>query len=214
MRRFSGTAAAATLGAALLASALPAQAAVLVTIQEVGPDVLISGSGTVNTAALIQDSYTGWFGPNIFPAGAQILLGTLPPAEFDTIRYRGITGPASFGPVSAYFIASSGDVFGVSGGSGFLHLPLYGPGFTNPYVSGTQLSATATVNNATLQDMGLVAGTYTWTWGTGVNADSFTVQIGAAPPPPPTPVPGPSALGLFAAAIGMLAVGRRRRTGA
>jgi hypothetical protein len=74
------------------------------------------------------------------------------------------------------------------------------------YVSGANLSDTATYNGQTFASLHLIAGTYTWHWGTGANADSFTLQIG----PASTPAPEPASLTLLA--VGLAGLGMVLRT--
>ena len=185
LKEISGAAA---LGAAMLIgcglSAPSAQAGYIVTVEQVGSNVVATGSGTIDTTGLsfLQSSS----GPTaeVNPSGGAIDTGTAGPAvEFDV--YTEFTGPTSFGSSSDFTAASSssGDFVGIYGGGGF-----YGPtpqlDVPFDYVSGTPLSDTATYGNATFTSLGVTPGTYEWTWGSGATADSFTLQIGAVPAPP------------------------------
>jgi hypothetical protein len=182
--RIAGTAA---FGAALLIgaglSASPAQAAYVVTLTQEGPNVVASGSGTINTTDLtfvgagsVKDSV-------IIPDLP--LIDTGPAASTTTSEYLGtIAGPTSFGGGSRTTASSgSGDMVGV-----FVLMFVDVP---SGYTSGSPLMDTSTYNNATFSSLGVTPGTYAWTWGSGANADSFTLKIGGAA------VPEPATLGLL-----------------
>jgi hypothetical protein len=68
------------------------------------------------------------------------------------------------------------------------------------YVSGTELSGTATWDNTTLGVLGVTPGVSTWTWGSGANADSLKLLAGV-----PVPEPAPALLlSLGAAGLALL----------
>jgi hypothetical protein len=186
-----------------------AQADVTITIEQVGSDVVASGSGTINLADLTFGStQSGLLGIN--PSIATIREGTLlfPPNVTIDI-YSGQSGPTSFGPGGGFPVPTSGtgDAFGIVGAAG----QFSGIEVPHNYVSGTHLTATDTYANQTFSSIGLTPGTYTWHWGTGANADSFTIQIG----PTATAVPEPStALAVGFAALAGLGVWARRRRAA
>lgn len=185
-----------TLGL-LLGPARPTQAALILTMEEVAGDVVFSASGRVNLAALFLQPGGLFLSTFMIPSEAIAYLGADPGLlEVDT--YRGISGPASFGPRTLFVSSTSG-----SGD----RLGLHGSGFnlTVPagYVSGEPLSATNIFDSATFANLGVTSGTYVWTWGSGSTADSLTLRI----------VPEPASLSLIA--IGMAGLGvRRLRRGA
>ena len=80
-----------------------------------------------------------------------VVLG---PVSSDGI-FGGFTGPLSFGTGDNHFASStSGDSFGlIASVNGFNEPVLYLPG---TYVSGAQLTATATFDNTTIQLLGLI----------------------------------------------------------
>src|SRR4051812_21491084 len=96
LKRIAGAAA---LGAAMLGSSLissPVQAGYVVTLQEVGSDVVATGSGPIDLTGLSPAGY-GSSLTGITPFSGYILTGPAfpPPASFDI--YTGLIGPASFG---------------------------------------------------------------------------------------------------------------------
>ena len=196
----------ALLAAATLALATASHAALVVTFQQVGADVVETASGSANLAALtlgVPSSPTG----TVVVSPNQPLWLVGPAAGANVSTYSGLTGPSNFG--GNFLTAASsgtGQVFGISGGApAFLFLPV-------GYVSNAALAGTSTFNGKTFASMGLVAGTYTWTWGSGATADSATLQIGpvaAAVPEPGSALAGMLALG--ACASGLF---RRNRQGA
>jgi PEP-CTERM motif len=189
--------------AALLAVMGPsghAQAGVVININQVGSDVVATGSGTFNLTDLTY-SYSGGNSAGIDASVAALEMGPTSSSTVDV--YTSITGPTSFGPGtgSPSPTTAAGSLFGVYGSLGYLEVP-------QGYTSGASLSATDTYSGETFSSLGLTPGTYTWTWGTGANADSLTVNIGASS------VPEPSSLLLALGGLGtvaLAAVARRRR---
>jgi hypothetical protein len=120
---------------------------------------------------------------------------------------HGISGPSAFGtggpnPIDQIPSTSqSGDFTGIDGSEGILEVP-------HDYVSGSQLSGTATWANSTFSSLQLTPGTYTWTWGSGTNADSFVINIG----PTVTTAPEPASLTLLGfGTMSLMGYGWRRR---
>ena len=181
----------------------PAKAAYIVNLEQVGSNVVATGSGSIDTADL---SFGGLWpsGGNyaqVVPVIAFIVTGPiLAPSEL----YTGFTGPTSFEPgrPTSEVIASSGsgDQVGIVGAYDELWVPL-------GYVSGSTLSDTSTYDDTTLSSLGVTPGTYVWTWGSGADADSFTLNIGGT-----ATVPEPASLTLFGTAVlSFGAIQRRRR---
>jgi hypothetical protein len=152
------------LGAACLFGP-QAQATFTATIDQVGTNVVVTGSGTIDLTDLSFFQTVGGLVSGIFPQeGVLSVGGSTSGTSVD--RYKGISGPA-FGS-GGFFLAnsSSGALVGVGS---LLDVP-------QGYVSGTSLLDTATYNNATFAKLGITPGTYTSTWGTGVHEDSFIIN--------------------------------------
>jgi hypothetical protein len=149
-----------------------------VTLEQVGANVVATGSGAINLTGLTFASAgffaSGGMGPSI--ANLVVADGT------DLSLYTGFSGPSSFGPGTITNASSdSGDSVSIIGAAVFP-----GPGIFLPagYVSGTALSDSSTYNSATFASLGVTPGTYVWTWGTGLPDQNFTLQIGLGLPPP------------------------------
>ncbi len=177
-----------------------AQAGLLITINQVGNDVVVSGSGTLDTADLTNSSSFSGFDPEIHATEALVTLGPIPE---DFNLFTGLIGPSAFGPGNAFptdASSGSGDAFGILGSIGEVALPM-------GYVSGTALLATNTYSGQTISSLGLTLGTYVYTAGSTADADTITLQIN------PASVPEPSTLisGGLAALLGLGYAWRRRR---
>jgi hypothetical protein len=139
-----------------------------VTITQVGPDVVWSGSGSFNLAALTSS------GPGSLSSGfnaGQAIWGIGVSGLTDT--YSGVTTyPTTFGAGGVGVTSSSGSIFGIlPGPSGrSLHVP-------SGYVSNATISGSATYASQTIAGMGLTSGTYTWSWGTGGNTSTLVMTI-------------------------------------
>ena len=146
-----------------------------VTLAPVGPNVVATGSGTIDLTGLTSFG-SAFASPELYPAHG--ILGTGPSGTID--QYTGLSGPFSFGPGFGGFPIST------SGGSVFLED--FGLGIDVPqgYVSGTSLSSSATYVG-TIASLGLTPGTYTWTWNSGAN--SFVLQVPVVPVPEPSSFP-------------------------
>ena len=166
-------------GAILTLGFLPsARAAAVLTFLNSGPDVVETGSGTLNLSALSPAGIVG------AAAGVHPIFGTTfvgIPAVSTEDQYTGLTGPANFGPGGTTFATSgSGNKFGVFfNGAFFLAVPA-------GYISGTALAGTSTYAGKSLGALGATPGTYIYAWGSGATADSLTVQLGLAAPEPGT----------------------------
>jgi len=168
-----------------------------VTLEQVGSDVVATGSGPLDLTGLTLVVTYASLPAQIFPVLGQIVTGS----GGATDGYQGsISGPTSFGGVFFTFASSgSGDSVGIFRDTSTLLVP-------SGYVSGTALSDSATYNNATFASLGVTPGTYVWTWGAGAN-QNFTLQIGPAGVPD-----GGSTVSLLGCALlGLAAVRRKLR---
>jgi hypothetical protein len=159
-----------TLGMVLawLLSVQAAEAGYTVTLQEVGPNVVATGSGAIDLTGLTFITSVN-ANPGIDPELG--LIGTGAASRVDT--YQGFTGPTSFGSgLGSSPNTASGDFVSMSGVGQQLFVPHH-------YVSDTPLSDSMTFNNATLATLGVTPGTYVWIWGTGAN-QNFTLVIPGA----------------------------------
>ncbi len=192
-----------TFALLLLASvALPSRAsgAFVFTISPVGPNVVVTGSGSFDLSALVIDvppSGTGFSG-GMWPGAAILSSGPSVPVD----EYRSTPGVINFGPGGVTRSTSDfGDPVGIHGGlsGGLLYVPA-------GYISGTQLVTSSTYANQTLASLGLTPGNYVFRWGSGGSADSLTVSI--------VPEPSSSSLLGCGAVVGVLFIRARRRASA
>ncbi len=193
---FAAAAALAVLGLDL-ATAPKADAAFIVTIEQVGANVVVTGSGTIDLSGLAPYGGYGDFGAAIAPSQGTITIGS---TNFDAVNlYTGFNGPSIFGPGGVTVASSgSGDKVAIAELSNQLAVP-------SGYVSGSALTDSSTYDNTTLAALGVTDGTYTWTWGSGADVDSFTLDIG------PLAVPEPASFALLGAGLIGLAFTLRRR---
>jgi hypothetical protein len=139
-----------------------------VTVQQVGTNVVATGSGAINLTGLSFLGSGEDFSPFLAPSVAIISTGFT--YGFVNV-YAGFTGPTSFGSGFGFGAnTASGDVVGINGGQGIVWVP-------GGYVSGNPLSDSATYHGRFLGGQGVIPGTYTWTWGTGLPNQNFTLII-------------------------------------
>jgi hypothetical protein len=181
------------LGATVAANA----STYIVTIEEVGSDMVATGSGQLDLTNLTFFSSQSGPGAGIVPNTAQISFAATG-STIDT--YSGLfSGPASFGTGTLTLAdTTSGEPVFFSSVLDLLAVP-------TGYISDAALGAsTSTYSNATLTSLGVTPGIYVWTWGPGAN-QSFTLDI-------MNPIPIPAALPLFATGLGALGLmGWRRK---
>jgi len=180
-----------------LFSVQPAQA-YTVTLEQIGANVVGTGSGALNFIDLNFDSFLHT-NAQINPSGGTILTGLQDQVFAEDIYTGSITGPTSFG---------SGGLTNASSGSGFL-VGINGA-LDQVFIPGgittnQPLPGSATWNNATFASLGLTPGTYTWTWGTGLPNQNYTLIIGGAGVPD-----GGSTVSLLGCALLGLAALRRK----
>src|SRR5260370_29798803 len=169
----------------------------MVTLQQMGPNVVATGSGPIDLTGLSFD-FTGASNPHITGSTAFILTGPTPGVSIDT--YTGFTGPTSFGSgLGTSASSGSGDTVGVAGFAGIIAV-------RHGYVCGNALSDSSFYNNATLSSLGITPGIYEWTWGTGANQNFALDAVALAVPD------SGSTFGLLLVALGgLFGVSRFRR---
>jgi hypothetical protein len=165
---------------ACLLSVRPAQAGYVVTLQQVGPNVVATGSGAIDLRGLTFDQ-SGSQDPGMIPHGFNFAVGIATgPLSSSIDSYAGLSGPTSFGynGFSEEFASSgSGDMVGMSSGC-YIRRCFSQLTVPKGYVSGKALSDTAIYSGKTFATLGVTPGTYVWTWGTNAN-QNFTLQIPA-----------------------------------
>jgi hypothetical protein len=156
--KFFKPALATTLGIVLgwLLSVRPAEAGYTVTLRQVGPDVVATGSGAINLTGLTFDT-SAFVNSEMRPSPATILTGPTTSSSVDLYTEPG--GPTSFGSSGFFTLASSGsgDMVGIATGEELHPVSLIVP---TGYVSGTFLSDSATYNGKTFATLGITPGTY------------------------------------------------------
>jgi len=188
-----------TVAAALviaIAGVGAAKAVVVVTIEEIGGDVGLSATGTLDVSSLDYFGFTSQ-GHFINPqaGGFGIGIGSGSGNNFGD-AYTGISAFEPFGSGGLTVVGSgSGDKFGLAPGIAGILLPA---GFQ----SGDSINASTTIASATLSSLGLLAGSYTYSW----DSDSILLNITASV------VPLPAALPLFVGGLASMGVmGWRKR---
>ena len=176
--------------AAGVSLAVPAssRAAVVLTLQQVGSDVVLSmdAGGSINTNLLD-------LGSNAVPATplsgviasiplsstasfVAVVLGS--GSSYDVFPFlpSASSGPSSFGTITNFGIYASsntGPYFGIGfqAGGGGIALPA-------GYISGDPLgAASSTFAGRSLASLGFTQATYVWTFGTSLNTDTVTMNV-------------------------------------
>lgn len=170
--------------AALLA--LPAQAVFTINVTQSGSDVVMSGSGSLNTTGLTPLS-TG---------GSCVVLGLIAPSigqvcigSTGTYDYYALTGPGSFG--------TGGITLGSSASGPELLISSAEIGIPSGYTSGAPITNSVTFTGQTLSSLGVTPGSsYTWTLPAPSN-DTVVLNVTA---PQANPVPTLGEYGMLALA--------------
>jgi PEP-CTERM motif len=185
-----------TASFALTAISHSAHAAFVATVEQVGENVVITGSGSLDIADLTADTQYTSADTGITPYQGYFLLGS--PGNNPVNTYVIPAGPNNFGPGGfSQPTAGSGDEVGFS----FYNVSVLV--VPDGYVSGAPLAATDTFDDMSYADLGLTPGTYTSNFGTAAGADSFTLQI--------DPIPEPASMAVIGVGLASVAAVRRRR---
>jgi PEP-CTERM motif len=172
-----------------------AKAEYVMTLTQVGPNIVGTGSGTLDLTDLTF-GFTSDGGGLIFamynPNSSAAGLGP-EPVLVDAYSGAITGGPAFFGTGSGVAAATSGTGDGVDivpdfygGGVGNVYVP-------TGYVSGAPLSDTSIFDGETIAGLGLIPGTYTYDFGSGADADSYVIIISGS-----SATPEPASLTLLA----------------
>ena len=150
------------LGCLLVGWHFEAQAAATITFSQVGNDVQATISGSFDLTGLIAGNPST---PNARVrgggSGANVVIG--PAGGASTKFYSTITGPTYIGCSEDTIAASSG----TANPSGMFGINMAAPArllVPQDYISGANVSASATWTGATISSLGLKSGTYNYTW--------------------------------------------------
>jgi hypothetical protein len=119
------------------------------------PNVIATGSGTLDLTDLTLFAANNSTGVFIDPTTPLLIMGsTIIVGGVDL--YEGISGPTTFrtGDFSTFASTGSGNELGILSESRLV--------VPHDYVSGMELSATATWDNTTIDALGATPGIYTW----------------------------------------------------
>lgn len=155
----------------------------IISVLEVGADVVVSGSGSVNLTSLTLTSAGAPLGAlaNLMNPNDGVVISSGSTSD-NSDTYSGFTPTTGFGTnVNSGAASSIGDLFGISTQTNDIYLPA-------GYTSGSPLNGSMTFTSETYTSLGLVNGlSYQYNWGIGGTADFILIQIGEPVTPTPTP---------------------------
>jgi hypothetical protein len=165
-----------------------AQAKFVITLSEVGPNVVEIDRGTIDVTDLGPPFATFTEPANIFPSVGEIAGGSgSPQMDFDS-DFR-LSAPGIFGS-GGWTFANLGIGDPVNASLNIVAVPV-------GYQSGAPLSNSSFFADATFSSLGAISGAYVWRWGTGADADTLTLQIGPSVSTPAAPEPSTWAIMLI-----------------
>ncbi|HEY7873033.1 MAG TPA: hypothetical protein VIC31_09980 [Rudaea sp.] len=170
-----------SIGIMLVAFANQALAAITVTVQESGTNLVVSSSGTLNSGVCtsITPGFVSSFN-GIIPSSQPVLaFGTVGSTQ-DQCAGTTIAPTTGFGTGGSLSAATN---------TGISYYFQPGIGFWGPtgWSSATAMTASMTFANASFASAGITPGTYVYTFSNGATTDTLTINVTLPPPPAPTP---------------------------
>jgi hypothetical protein len=154
-------------------SAPSAQAAYVITFQQVGSDVVETGSGALDLTDLSVLEFGVGRDASVDPLQGRVFSGVFT----DTNTSAADIFPEvflTFGPgLTKHANVTSGGPVGFESGVADLTTLFFPTG----YISGASLSDSSTYLGATIGSLGLASGEYVAHWGSGDHADTLTVDV-------------------------------------
>jgi hypothetical protein len=179
-----------------------AKATFIIDFNQVGGNVVGTGSGSLDTSDLgapfVYISAPVGVEPDLatFVAGDSVANGY-------ELFFTTIAGPSEFGPgTTTYASSASGDSVVLAAFENEIATPI-------GYVSENPLTDSETFSGQTFASLGLTPGSYTYTFGTGADTDSIIVNIGVSSPSVPEPA-SIAAAGLVLPGLFLFAWKRRK----
>jgi hypothetical protein len=161
-------------------SALPSQAIIYLQVQQLGNDVVVTGSGKANLTALTFFDDSSTF-QNVL-TDVQVFAGPSPFNSGAVDLYNGvISGPTSISSNPLLVEepdpdASTGDLFGIIA-------DLYRVVLPKGYASNNDLTGVSVFRNISISQLGLVSGQ--WTWGNTNDGTFDSINVDVVPAPLP-----------------------------
>jgi PEP-CTERM motif len=185
-------------------SAPSAQAAYVIAFQQVGSNVVETGSGFFDLTDLDVGSFGIDRDASVTPDLGRVFSGVF--TDTNTSFATPPDSSITFGPGSvANASATTGGPVGFESGAGDITTLIFPAG----YISDTPLSDSSTYLGATISSLGLTPGEYVVDWGSGAHADSLTIDVVS-----PTAVPEPSTWAMMLVGFAGLGYAASRRKGA